>query len=177
MFETLEAISDKLNNQIRFYEDKADLHAIEQTAEELATEIERLKSNPEEIGKDALRQMQENDPSGEYTFEFEETSDPRKAKPYVARLSAKDGNLDRDFFDFDLTYGRKEVTVYGEYTVCPGDIIEIQTGGSWNNKYRHWHICLAGGELKELGHYQDSRLKMRILKYLQGAPMKIFALE
>ena len=179
MFETLEAISEKLKDQLRTFSQNdhdSDLFLfapIEETSNELASEIARLKSNPVEIGKDALRAMQENDPEadkpGEYTFPFEETADPRKGRPYVAILSVKDGKLDRSFFDFDQTYGRKEGYCFRRIhtpsrTGCRDSdrrIVEEQVS---------LLAYLSGRRrgLKELGHYQDSRLKMNLTKYLSG---------
>lgn len=103
----------------------------------------------------------------EHSFDFESTADPRKGFPYVATMKISDGKLNREFHNMDRTYGKKEVTVSGKFTAKDGDVIEQQTGGSWNNKYRYYSL-VDEGKLKELGSHQSSELKMDITKYLKG---------
>lgn len=103
----------------------------------------------------------------EYEFTFEATNDPRKGYPYVARLGVKDGKLDREFYDLERFYGKKSVTVKGNFRAKEGDILEIQEGGSWKNKYRSLYI-VKDGELVLLGDASNSQLKGRIYDYLVG---------
>lgn len=84
--------------------------------------------------------------SEEFEFEFSATSDPRKGKPYVARLYWEDGKLQRSFYDLNRQWGKNEVTVSGTYTAKAGDIIERRSGGSWKNDYRAWYLVTADGE-------------------------------
>lgn len=65
------------------------------------------------------------------------------------------------------SYGRKSVTISGEYTARAGDIIEMRVGGSWNNDYRDWYVVTDAGELKIVTGISDSRGKMRVEKYLR----------
>lgn len=110
-----------------------------------------------------------NEDSEVFTFEFHETADSRKAKPYVALLTEIDVKMGfkRKFFDFDRAWGKKEITVYGNYEAKNGDVLEIQTGGSWKNTYRNFFI-VYNGELVELGHYLDTNLIVKVRKYLKG---------
>ena len=105
-----------------------------------------------------------------FTFDFEATSDPRKGMPYVAILKGLDGEgkLDRTFLDLDRSYGKKEVTVSGTYQAKTGDILELQYGGSWKNKYRDYCLVTASGELHTLGCTSDSQLTSQIKKALRG---------
>jgi hypothetical protein len=103
----------------------------------------------------------------EYVFEFEATSDPRKGYPYVAKLVVKNGKLEREFYKLERFYGKKEVTVKGKFAAREGDIIEIQEGGSWKNRYRDLFI-VKNGELVCLGSALNSKLKGRVYDYLSG---------
>lgn len=105
-----------------------------------------------------------------FTFEFEHTSDPRKGIPYVARLkwSESDKDIDREFFELEREYGRKQVTVSGTYEAKVGDIIEHREGGSWKNDYRYWSIVTDTGELKQVSHIYDSADKAKVKRYLRG---------
>lgn len=105
--------------------------------------------------------------SKEFEFEFSATSDPRKGKPYVARLYW-DGKLQRSFYDMNRQWGKHEITVSGTYKAKTGDIIEIRTGGSWKNDYRSWHLVTADGEQVMVADINDSEQKMRVTEYLQG---------
>ena len=53
--------------------------------------------------------------AGEFEFEFSATSDPRKGKPYVARLYWGGEKVEREFFDLHRQWGKKEITVSGKY--------------------------------------------------------------
>ena len=111
--------------------------------------------------------------SKEFEFEFSATSDPRKGKPYVARLYW-DGKLQRSFYDLNRQWGKKEVTVSGAYKAKAGDIIEQRSGGSWKNDYRTWYLVTSDGEQIAVADINDSEQKMRVTEYLQG---KISAAE
>lgn len=106
--------------------------------------------------------------SKEFEFEFSATSDPRKGKPYVARLYWQDGKLQRDFYDLNRQWGKKEVTVSGTYKAKAGDIIEQRSGGSWKNDYRAWYLVTADGEQVIVADINDSKEKARVTEYLQG---------
>lgn len=106
----------------------------------------------------------------DHPFEFEETADPRKGYPYVAKITGLDdeGKFKREFKKLDRTYGKKSVTVSGRYTAKTGDILEIQTGGSWKNLYRAYHLVDDNGQLGCVGYYSDSQALNEIKKYLRG---------
>ena len=106
--------------------------------------------------------------SKEFEFEFSATGDPRKGKPYVARLYWEDGELQRSFYDLNRLWGKKEVTVSGTYKAKTGDIIEIRTGGSWKNDYRSWYLVTENGEQVLVADIDSSEQKMRVTEYLQG---------
>ena len=106
--------------------------------------------------------------SKEFEFEFSATSDPRKGKPYVARLYWEDGKLQRSFYDMSRQWGKHEITVSGTYTAKAGDIIEIRSGGSWKNDYRAWYLVTADGEQVMVADINDSKEKARVTEYLQG---------
>ncbi len=101
-------------------------------------------------------------------FDFEENADKRKGFPYVALMVLEDGKLGRSFFDLDRIYGGKnDVTVEGEYKASQGDIIEIQSGGSWKNKYRRFY-AVVDCELIDIGDATGSSKKTDVKKYLKG---------
>ncbi len=106
--------------------------------------------------------------SKEFEFEFSATSDPRKGKPYVARLYWQDGKLQRDFYDLDRQWGKNEVTVSGAYKARAGDIIEQRWGGSWKNDYRAWYLVAEDGEQVKVADIDNSEEKARVTEYLQG---------
>jgi len=106
--------------------------------------------------------------SKEFEFEFSATSDPRKGKPYVARLYWQDGKLQRDFFDLNRQWGKKEITVSGTYKARAGDIIERRWGGSWKNDYRAWYLVTEDGEQITVADIDNSKEKARVTEYLQG---------
>lgn len=112
--------------------------------------------------------------SKEFEFEFSATSDPRKGKPYVARLYWQDGKLQRSFYDMNRQWGKKEITVSGTYTAKAGDIIEQRSGGSWKNDYRSWYLVTEEGELVIVADINDSEEKAKVIEYLQN---KISAAE
>jgi hypothetical protein len=106
--------------------------------------------------------------SEEFEFEFSATSDPRKGKPYVARLYWEDGKLQRSFYDLNRQWGKKEITVSGTYKAKAGDIIEQRIGGSWKNDYRAWYLVTEDGEQIEVAYIDNTKEKMRVTEYLQG---------
>jgi hypothetical protein len=106
--------------------------------------------------------------SKEFEFEFSATSDPRKGKPYVARLYCQDGKLQRAFFDLSRQWGKKEITVSGTYKARAGDIIERRSGGSWKNDYRAWYLVTEDGEQVMVADIDNSEDKARVTEYLQG---------
>jgi hypothetical protein len=106
--------------------------------------------------------------SEEFEFEFSATSDPRKGKPYVARLYWEDGKLQRSFYDLNRQWGKKEITVSGTYKARTGDIIEQRIGGSWKNDYRAWYLVTEDGEQIEVAYIDNTKEKMRVTEYLQG---------
>jgi hypothetical protein len=112
--------------------------------------------------------------SKEFEFEFSATSDPRKGKPYVARLYWQDGKLQRSFYDLNRQWGKKEITVSGTYKARVGDIIEQRSGGSWKNDYRAWYLVTEEGELVVVADIDNSKDKAKVTEYLQG---KISAAE
>ena len=106
--------------------------------------------------------------SKEYEFEFSATSDPRKGKPFVARLYWQDGKLQRDFYDLSRQWGKNVVTVSGTYTAKAGDIIEQRSGGSWKNDYRAWYLVTEDGEQVMVAYIDNSNEKARVTEYLRG---------
>jgi len=112
--------------------------------------------------------------SNEFEFEFSATSDPRKGKPYVARLYWEDGKMQRSFYDLNRQWGKKEITVSGTYRAKAGDIIEQRSGGSWKNDYRAWYLVTTDGKQVMVADIGSSEQKMRVTEYLQG---KISAAE
>lgn len=135
--------------------------------------LEELKTAIEEEIRRRRTADAANNP--EFDFNFEATSDPRKGTPYVARLSwdpiAK--KIDREFFDMKRTWGKKEVTVFGNYKAKAGEIIEIRTGGSWNNDYRDWYLVTSEGALKRVASIDNSAKKAKVERYLRGDEISI----
>lgn len=107
-------------------------------------------------------------PKDEFTFTFEATNDPRKGVPFVARLTYKDGKIQREFFNLSKVYGKKQVTVSGTYTAKAGDIIEKRTGGSWKNDYRAWYLVTETGQEILVAGIDNSKKKLQVEKYLKG---------
>ena len=126
-------------------------------------ELERLIS---EAGK-VLAEKKRYE-SNEFEFEFSATSDPRKGKPYVARLYWEDGKIQRSFYDMNRQWGKHEITVSGTYKARVGDIIEQRSGGSWKNDYRSWYLVTADGKQVMVADIDNSEQKMRVTEYLQG---------
>jgi hypothetical protein len=124
----------------------------------------------EELIAEARRILTEKKRSGseEFEFEFSATSDPRKGKPYVARLYWQDGKLQRAFYDLNRQWGKKELTVSGSYSAKAGDIIERRRGGSWKNDYRAWYLVTEDGEQVMVADIDSSKDKAKVTKYLQG---------
>ena len=134
--------------------------------------IQELEELIAEAGK-VLAEKKRSESEG-FTFEFSATSDPRKGKPYVARLYWQDGKLQRDFYDLNRQWGKKEITVSGTYTAKAGDIIEQRSGGSWKNDYRAWYLVTEDGKQVMVADIDSSEQKMRVTEYLRG---KISAAE
>ena len=128
--------------------------------------IQELEKLIAEAGK-VLAEKKRSE-SKEFQFEFSATSDPRKGKPFVARLYWQDGKLQRDFYDLNRQWGKKEITVSGTYTAKAGDIIEQRSGGSWKNDYRAWYLVTEGGEQIKVADIDNSKEKERVTEYLQG---------
>lgn len=124
----------------------------------------------EELISEATRVLAEKkrSESGEFEFEFSATSDPRKGKPYVARLYWGGEKVERDFFDLHQQWGKKELTVSGKYTARAGDIIEKRVGGSWKNDYRSWYFVTETGEEVKVADIDDSAAKARVTQYLRS---------
>jgi len=106
--------------------------------------------------------------SEEFEFEFSATCDPRKGKPYVARLYWEDGKLQRSFYDLNRQWGKKEITVSGTYKAKAGDIIEQRSGGSWKNDYRAWYLVTEDGEQVMVADIDSSKDKAKVTEYLRG---------
>lgn len=103
-----------------------------------------------------------------YKFDFNFTNDTRKGYPYVAKLEInEEGKIDRKFFELSKEWGKKTVTVYGQYEAQEGDIIEEREGGSWKNDYRYWYVILADGTKEFVANIDDSRQKINVTKYLK----------
>lgn len=135
-------------------------------------DIEMLKNMPtkelEQLIELIKAEIESRKPKDEFTFTFEATSDPRKGVPFVAKLTFKDGRIQREFFDLSRTYGKKQITVSGTYTAKAGDIIEKRTGGSWKNDYRAWYLVTETGEEILVADIDDSKKKLQVEKYLKG---------
>jgi hypothetical protein len=107
--------------------------------------------------------------SKQFEFNFEVTNDSRKGIPYAAKIKLNDkGNFEREFFDLDKTYGKKEVTVSGKYFAEVGDIIEEREAGSWKNDYRYFYVIKEDGQKEKICDNFDSNGKTRIKKYLKN---------
>jgi hypothetical protein len=102
-----------------------------------------------------------------YKFHFEATIDPRKGIPYVARLVVRDGKLEREFYNLKREYGKKSITVWGEFSAEDGDVVEMREGASWKNDYRYWYL-VYGGKLYLLTRTTDSQRKRYVIDYLSG---------
>ena len=126
-------------------------------------ELERLITEANKVLAEKKRSE-----AKEFVFEFSATSDPRKGKPYVARLYWQDGKLQRAFYPLNRQWGKNEVTVSGTYTAKAGDIIERRWGGSWKNDYRAWYLVTADGEQITVADIDNSKEKARVIEYLQG---------
>lgn len=116
-----------------------------------------------ELVKDHLAKQESN----EYEFEFDSASDPRKAYPYVAKLVWEDGKLQRKFYNLEKLYGKKVVRVRGKFKAKNGDVIEMQKGGSWKNKYRYIYV-VKDGKLIEVGDAIETKVQAKARDYLQG---------
>ena len=126
-------------------------------------ELERLITEANRVLAEKKRAL-----TNEFEFEFSATSDPRKGKPYVARLYWQDGKLQRDFYDLNRQWGKKEITVSGTYKARAGDIIERRWGGSWKNDYRAWYLVTEDGEQITVADIDNSKEKARVTEYLRG---------
>lgn len=128
--------------------------------------LEELKELQTKVNAKIAEKEQQN--KQEFTLEFEATTDPRKGKPYVAKLVIENGKIEREFFDLNRSYGKKEITVSGTYNVKVGEIIEQREGGSWKNDYRYWYLVKEDGILKKVADISDSRSKTEVEKYLKN---------
>jgi hypothetical protein len=126
-------------------------------------ELEQLKTQIEELIRTKISAE-----STEFLFEFDATNDPRKGKPYVARLYWNEGKLQREFKELEQTRGKKEVNVSGTYTAKTGDIIEKRTGGSWKNDYRAWYFISETGDQICVADIDNASDKGRVQNYLKG---------
>jgi len=129
--------------------------------------LEQLKHIKEKAEK--LIEMKQNIKDDEYIFEFDEECDKRKAIPYVARIYLNDkGLIEREFKQgLGKQYTGDYVTVAGHYKAKEGEIIEIQTGGSWRgNKYREYYVVYKG-ELIEIARSLEY-MKDEAKNYLKG---------
>jgi hypothetical protein len=126
-------------------------------------ELQALVQKVQEILAERQRAQKET-----FVFKFEATSDPRKGTPYAARLFWSNEKIERDFYPLSRNYGKKEVTVSGDFSAKAGDIIEMRIGGSWKNDYRSWFIVTSDGQLIEVAGINDTRAKSRVQEYLQG---------
>lgn len=104
----------------------------------------------------------------EFKFNFDFTNDPRKGTPYAAKLYIENGKIERNFFDLQREWGKKQVTVYGEFIAKTGDIIEQREGGSWNNDYRYWYLVDENGKLTKVADISNSQEKIKVKKYLKN---------
>jgi hypothetical protein len=102
-----------------------------------------------------------------YKFHFEATMDPRKGIPYVARLVFKEGKLEREFYNLKREYGKKSITVWGEFSAEDGDVVEMREDASWKNDYRYWYL-VYGGKLYLLTRTTNSQRKRYVIDYLSG---------
>lgn len=126
-------------------------------------ELEQLKSQIKEIIK-----SKKSTESKEFTFEFNAMNDPRKGKPYVARLYWAESKLQREFKELDQTWGKGCVNVSGSYTAKTGDVIEKRIGGSWKNDYRYWYFINEAGEEIKVADIDSASEKAKVQKYLRG---------
>ncbi|MFW6026781.1 MAG: hypothetical protein ACOCRX_10610, partial [Candidatus Woesearchaeota archaeon] len=79
-------------------------------------DLEKLKKDiDKELHNRKLKNVKE------FEFNFEYTNDPRKGKPYAAKIVLNDeGEIDRKFFNLDKSYGKKQITVFGVYKAKSG---------------------------------------------------------
>lgn len=127
--------------------------------------VEELESLIQKAGEILAEKKREN--AGEFEFEFSATNDPRKGKPYVARLYWGGEKVERDFFNLHRQWGKKELTVSGKYTARAGDIIEKRIGGSWKNDYRSWYFITETGEEVKVAGIDNSVAKAIVTQYLR----------
>ena len=127
---------------------------------------EELKELAQMVKEELERRKEGN--KKEFEFHFEVTSHVPKWVPYVARLVAKNGKVERQFMKLDRINGKKEITVCGKYTASIGDIIEKREGGSWKNEYRYWYIVTQDGQEVKVASIGSSKEKQRVISYLKG---------
>jgi DNA polymerase III delta prime subunit len=145
---------------------------IESVAEEIAQLLEEMSIEElEELiayANGVLRRKKESlQARKKYRFYYEVTLDPRKGFPYVARLVWRDNKVEREFYNLKKQYGKKKVTVWGDFEASDGDIIEMRTGASWRNDYRAWYLVYKG-KLYLLTWTSDSQGKKVVVDYLSG---------
>ena len=135
-------------------------------------ELERMKDEELkeliQLAKEELERRKKVN-AKEFEFYFEASVDTRKRKnPYVARLYLLNGKIDREFKQLQRTYGKKEITVYGNYSAKAGDIIEKRHGGSWKNEYRYWYLITNDGKEVKVADIDNSKQKQKVISYLKG---------
>ena len=104
----------------------------------------------------------------EFSFKFAASGDPRKGKPYVARLIHSDEKLKREFFNLERSWGKNSLTISGEYTARAGDIIEKRVKATWKNDYRYWYLITENGEEVKVAEIDSDTDKSQVIKYLKG---------
>ena len=151
------------------YYDLIYMSIVSAIATELDIDTEAAEKLIDQRLSERSEQMMQPKSPATFTFEFDATTDPRKGFPYVAKLTGIDseGKFEREFFELERTYGKKEVTVSGKYTVKEGDLLEIRTGGSWKNDYRGYYLVHGGKEI-HLGDTSESRVTAQVKKFLRG---------
>jgi len=86
----------------------------------------------------------------------------------VAKLIINEGKIDRNFFELSKQYGKRSVTVSGQYKAKVGEIIEQREGGSWKNDYRYWYLVTEDGKLEKVADIDNSSRKSLVEKYLRN---------
>ena len=63
---------------------------------------------------------------------------------------------------------KKQVTVFGNYTVSAGCIVEKRIGSSWKNDYRYWFLVTDDGQEIEVADISSSKEKQKVISYLKN---------
>ena len=127
---------------------------------------EDLRSLQRMIQEELERRKRES--KKEFEFHFEATSYVPKWRPYVARLVVKNGKIERQFKNLERVNGKKQITVFGQYTASVGDVIEKRHGGSWKNEYRYWYLITEDGREIEVADIDSSKQKQKVIEYMKG---------